>query len=197
MKPTFWDISRELLTAPLYPGDPAPKTQPLADMRMGDECNTTALSACLHTGTHLDAPRHFLPDGDTIDELPLSACCGKCYVVEAKGPITGEQIEKIMWLMPQRILFKGDVQLTQSAAFALTDAEVKLVGVEGPSVASPDQTGEIHRQLLSQNVLILEGLDLSEIKPGQYILFAAPIKIAGADGAPVRAFLTVDHDLAL
>lgn len=183
------DISRELTTAPLYPGDPAPFTEKLSDMHMGDECSTSLLHACVHAGTHMDAPCHFLPDAKSVDEIPLSRCCGDCYVVEANGPLVGEQLEKILWMMPPRVLFKGNVQLTQSAAFTLVDAGVRLVGVEGASVASADDTGEIHRQLLSAGVLILEGLDLSAARAGNYYLFAAPVKIAGCDGAPVRAML--------
>lgn len=183
------DISREWLSAPLYPGDPKPTLTRLSDMRFNDECTTSVVNACVHAGTHMDAPCHFLVEGDDIASVPLSVCCGDCMVIEADGPVVGEQLEKILWMAPPRILFKGAVQLTQSAAFVLMDAEVCLVGVEGTSVTSPDTEGEVHRQLLSAGVYLLEGLDLSAVKQGQYYLQAAPIRIAGADGAPVRALL--------
>lgn len=183
------DISREWTTAPLYPGDPPPRLEKLSDMHLGDECNTTVLHACVHTGTHIDAPCHFLEAAGGIEEIPLSVCCGDCCVIEATGMLVGEQLEKYMWMTPSRILFKGDVHLTQSAAFVLMDAGVRLVGVEGTSVAPPDAEASVHRQLLSAGVVVLEGLDLSGVSAGQYYLHAVPVKIAGCDGAPVRALL--------
>ena len=92
-------------------------------------------------------------------------------------------------MTPPRILFKGDVTLSQSAAFVLIDAGVKLVGVEGTSVAPSDSEAEVHRLLLSSGVTILEGLDLSAVSAGQHELLCLPMKIKGADGVPVRALL--------
>ncbi len=183
------DISREWTSAPLYPGDPKPALKRISDMRYGDECNTSVIAACVHTGTHMDAPCHFLEGAVDVQAVPLSICCGDCCVIEAKGMIVGEQMEKYAWMIPPRVLFKGNVHLTQSAAFVLIDAGVRLVGVESTSVAPPDAEAEVHRLLLSSGVTILEGLDLSAVGAGQYYLHAAPIKIEGADGAPVRALL--------
>ena len=183
------DISREWTTAPLYPGDPVPVLEKLSDMHLGDECSTSVIRACVHTGTHMDAPAHFLEAAGDIESVPLSVCCGDCLVIEANGALVGEQLEKYVWMAPERVLFKGDVQLTQSAAFVLADADVRLIGVEGTSIATPATEAEVHRQLLSAGVVLLEGLDLSKVTPGQYYLHAAPIRIAGADGAPVRALL--------
>ncbi|MBE6764111.1 MAG: hypothetical protein E7553_07175 [Ruminococcaceae bacterium] len=183
------DISREWTTAPLYPGDPVPALEKLSDMHLGDECSTSVIRACVHTGTHMDAPAHFLEAAGDIESVPLSVCCGDCLVIETSGALVGEQLEKYVWMAPERVLFKGDVQLTQSAAFVLADADVRLIGVEGTSIATPATEAEVHRQLLSAGVVLLEGLDLSKVTPGQYYLHAAPIRIAGADGAPVRALL--------
>lgn len=182
------DITRELMTAPVYPGDPAPKTEPLCRMTYGDVCNTTALSACLHNGTHLDAPLHFIEDGTDIASVPLTQCVGECSVVELSGMLTGQQLERLLPRLEERVLIKGDVEMTPSAAFVLTDNGVKLLGVEAPSVAM-QQTAEVHRQLLGSGMVLLEGLDLSQADEGTYFLFAAPIKVGGADGAPVRAVL--------
>ncbi len=188
------DISRELTAAPVYPGDPAPQLTRLQQIALGDMCNLTALSLCAHNGTHLDAPRHFLLDGETVEQLPLTACCGECSVVEAAGVLLGDEAERLLarGLAP-RVLFKGPVTLDISAAFVLSDAGVTLVGVEAQSVALPDQTEAVHRQLLGRGTLVLEGLDLSDVMPGRYFLFAAPLKIAGCEGAPVRAVL-VDRE---
>ena len=183
------DITRDWMDAPRYPGDPAPRLEKPSDMHLGDVCNTSVIHACLHTGTHMDAPRHFLENGADITSVPLSVCMGDCCVIEASGILVGEQLEKYLWMTPPRILFKGDVHLSQSAAFVLLDAGVQLVGVEGTSVAPPDAEAEVHRLLLSSGVTVLEGLDLSKVSAGQYVLCALPLKIGGADGSPVRALL--------
>ena len=184
------DITRELMKAPIYPGDPAPQLQPLTRMSLGDSCNTTAISACLHNGTHMDAPRHFLPEGDPVDKVSLDACIGECVVLECDGLLLGDRAEELLPYLKKRVLFKGSVQLTPSAAFVLSDAGVVLLGVEQPSVAPPEYTEAVHRQLLGTGMVLLEGLDLTDAKVGEtYLLMAAPVKIAGADGAPVRAVL--------
>lgn len=185
----YIDITRELLAAPVYPGDPAPRMEELRRMKLGDECNVSAIYACLHNGTHLDAPRHFVPDGQAIDEIALSACMGECSVVEGEGLLLGAQAEELLPKLKPRLLFKGRVQISPSAAFVLSDAGIELLGVEAQSVAPPECTAAVHRQLLGSGMVLLEGLDLSKAKPGTYFLFAAPMKIAGADGAPVRAVL--------
>ena len=182
------DISRELTGAPVFPGDPAPTLEPLARIAFGDECNLTRLHACLHNGTHMDAPLHFLAEGEDIAQTELSACIGECSVIELSGDVVGAQLEGKLPFLKPRVLIKGDVSLTQSAAFVLANAGVKLIGVESCSVTTT-QTAEIHRQLLSAGILLLEGLDLSRARTGTYMLLAAPLKIAGADGAPVRAVL--------
>ncbi|MBR2406627.1 MAG: cyclase family protein [Clostridia bacterium] len=186
------DITRELMRAPVYPGDPAPELTKLSNMSAGDACNTTAITACLHNGTHMDAPRHFFMMGDAIDKVPLEACIGECIVVECNGLLLGDTAEELLPQLrrKQRVLFKGDVQLTPSAAFVLSGAGLVLIGVEGPSVAPPTYAEEVHRQLLSSDIVLLEGLDLSKAEAGvPYLLMAAPLRIAGADGAPVRAVL--------
>ncbi len=184
------DITRELMKAPVYPGDPIPQLRPLSRMSHGDVCNTTAISACLHNGTHMDAPRHFLPDGTSVDKVDLDACIGECIVIECDGLLLGDRAEELLRHLKKRVLFKGSVQLSPSAAFVLSNAGLLLLGVEGQSVAPPQYTAEVHRQLLGTGMVLLEGLDLTETKAGEtYLLMAAPIKIAGADGAPVRAVL--------
>ncbi len=191
----LWDISRELLTAPVYPGDPAPAATRLQQMSFGDTCNLTALSLCAHNATHLDAPLHFVPDGDGVDTVELTHCCGPCRVIAHEGVLTGDKAEELLskHSAAERVLFKGDVTVDTSAAYVLTDAGVRLVGVEAPSVAAADRSEAVHRHLLGSGVLILEGLDLSAVAEGVYFLFAAPLKIAGCDGAPVRAVLVDDE----
>lgn len=184
------DITRELIKAPVYPGDPVPQLQPLTRISLGDSSNTTAISTCLHNGTHMDAPRHFLPEGVAIDKVDLNACIGECTVIECDGLLLGDRAEELLPYVKKRVLFKGSVQLTPSAAFVLSCAGILLLGVEQPSVSPPEYSEEVHRQLLGTGMVLLEGLDLSKATAGEtYLLMAAPVKIAGADGAPVRAVL--------
>lgn len=182
------DITREMIGAPCYPGDPAPRLEPISRLSDGDSCNLSAISACLHNGTHIDAPLHFLPEGEDAAQMALDNCIGECSVLALSGELTGAQLEGRLPFCRPRVLFKGEVSLTQSAAFVLIQAGVKLVGVEGTTVAR-ERTAEIHRLLLGAGVCLLEGLDLSRAEPGTYMLIAAPLKIAGADGSPVRAVL--------
>ena len=184
------DISREMIGAPVYPGDPAPRLEPLSRLSLGDGCNLSSLHCCLHNGTHLDAPRHFLPDGMDAARIPLDSCVGECLVVACDGVLLGAQVDALLEKqVPERLLFKGRMSISPSAAFVLADAGIRLIGVEAPSVAPPEEAGEVHRQLLGSGIVLLEGLDLSQAGTGYYFLFAAPLKIAGADGTPVRAVL--------
>lgn len=190
------DITRELTSAPVYPGDPAPELTPIHQMELGDVCNLTSLSICLHNGTHIDAPRHFVIDGDTVDQLPLNHLCGECLVIPYEGHMLGEDAERIVAQShPKRLLFKGNMSLSPSAAFVLSGAGLTLIGVENPSVALPADTEAVHRQLLLHNVALLEGLSLTETKvePGRYLLMALPLKIRGAEGAPARVVLIDDR----
>ena len=185
------DISRELLSAPVYPGDRVPSVTHVTDTSLGDVATVSDISACLHNGTHLDAPCHFFPAAADVNDYPLDTLCGECFVVEANGVLTGEEMENILARRVgiERLLIKGDATLSQSAAFVLCDAGLKLIGVEGTSVAAASETAVVHRKLLAEPIAILENLDLSAASEGWYLLFAAPIKIDGADGAPVRALL--------
>jgi len=186
------DISRELLSAPVYPGDCAPSVTRVTDVNLGDAATVSELHTSLHNGTHLDAPCHFFQGGDDVTAAyPLDTLCGECYVAEADGTLTGEQMERLLARRVgiERLLLKGTVTLSESAAFALCDAGVKLIGVESTSVADGGDTAVVHRKLLSEPIAILENLDLSAAHEGWYLLFAAPLKIKGADGAPVRALL--------
>ena len=112
-------------------------------------------------------------------------------MVAFDGVLLGDEAERLLRRVgvAERMLFKGTATISQSAAFVLTDAGVRLIGVESDSVAPAAETGVVHRALLSQQVVLLENLDLSAVEEGDYFLFAAPVKIAGADGAPVRAVL--------
>ena len=185
------DISKDLRASPVYPGDPKPSVSVFSSIAAGDACNMALLTTVLHAGTHADAPLHFLRTGADIASLPLDPFIGECTVFEPEEQVlTGQYVDQ-NFPRVERLLIKG----RGKAYFDRTGAEeaaylgIKLIGTDGMSVGcEADQTGP-HRALLDEGVAILENLDLSDVTPGKYFLLAQPVKIAGMDGAPVRAVL--------
>lgn len=185
------DISRELFSAPTYPGDPVPKRDIVRRISAGDAYNLSGFYTGCHQATHVDAPLHFFEDGKSIDQMDLSAFMGRCTVVEAKGIITGADMDRILPDCEKMILFKGNGEafFSESAAFAVSEAGIRLVGTDAPSIETGDDTFPAHKQLLGAEIVILEGVDLSAAEPGNYDLIALPLCIGGAEASPVRAIL--------
>ena len=189
------DISQELLTARVYDGDPAPKIESLSNMENGDLYNLSTLSMCLHNGTHIDAPSHFIKGGKTVDEMPLDAFVGKCFVAEYEGKISVEDAAKILEKAAshnatERILLKGNLTVTEDAARVFAESNVKLLGNEGQTIGPKDAPMAVHLILLEKEMVLLEGIVLTEAHEGVYFLSAAPLNIKGAEGSPCRAWLT-------
>jgi arylformamidase len=171
----------------------------------GDQNNSSAVSMSVHAGTHLDAPFHFVPDGCTIDSLPLDLFIGPALVhaVETERHITGTHVAAMDLENVTRVLFKTrNTQLLRKSAYdpnfaafsveaaqALVARGVKLVGLDYLSVAKADEQVPVHRAFLDHGVALLEGVDLSDVMPGRYELICFPIKLSGSDGAPCRAVL--------
>ncbi|MCL2877612.1 MAG: cyclase family protein [Acidobacteria bacterium] len=176
------DITRELFSCEVFPGDMRPVFERVRQMP-GDPYNLTNISFCAHNGTHIDAPRHFIADGAAIDELSLEVFYGRCAIVELRGRIDGSAVAP--FLGNERLLLKGNGEMTAEAAEAVTSSAVRLLGVENQSVG----TDKVHVILLGGGVALLEGLNLEGVEPGEYILAAFPLKLAGCEGAPVRAVL--------
>ena len=194
----IYDISQEVFSCQVYPGDPAPEKKMLSIMENGDLYNLTAFSMCAHNGTHIDAPFHFLKDGKTVDAIGLEAFVGMAYVAEHHGIVSGndaaEIIKKAEKQNPEaakRILIKGDAEVSLEAAKIFASAEILLLGNESQTVGPEDAPMEVHLMLLSANVILLEGIRLSEVSEGVYFLNAAPLNLSGADGSPCRALLIV------
>ena len=192
----IYDISRELLGATVYPGDPHPTLTTLASMNEGALYNLTAISACCHNGTHVDAPRHFINDGKTVAQMDIHKTVGYAFVAEHSGDVDEKDAERMLRKarehgeeVAKRILIKGDATVTKEAANAFYRGGVSLLGVESQSVGPIDAPMEVHKILLNQEVVLLEGIRLSEVAEGAYFLFAAPINIGESDGAPCRAVL--------
>ncbi|MBR6555765.1 MAG: cyclase family protein [Clostridia bacterium] len=192
----IYDISQEVFSCTVYPGDPAPERQALCRMEQGDLYNLTAFRMCAHNGTHLDAPYHFFKDGKTVEQLPLESCVGPCYVAAYDGAMTEADAAAILAQAAQvhseavqRILLKGNALVTEAAARAFADAGVLLLGVESQSVGPEDAPMAVHKILLGNNTVLLEGVRLTEVPQGVYLLSAAPLNLGGCDGAPCRAVL--------
>ena len=188
----IFDITRELLSAPVYEGDPFPIVNRLLKIEDGDVCNLTAINMCLHTGTHVDAPSHYVEEGRTIEDIPLEKFIGDCKVISVfEKELTGQDIDECGISGVKRLLIKGygKANLTRSAAFVLVAEGVELIGIDAPSISTMEDQFEVHRILQLAGVIILEGLDLSVVQSGDYTLFAPPLKISGVEGAPCRAIL--------
>lgn len=189
------DISRELLSCPVFPGDPVAKLERIKKIEDGYDFNLGKLEMCLHNGTHMDAPLHFLSDEKDITEIPHEAFFGPCVVVEANVEmITGAFVEEYFPRNTKRVLVKsgGKAVFHESAASAIAQMGYYLVGTDSMTVEPEGSDGRTHRMFLMDNIALLENLDLTNVKKGDYFLSAAPIKISGAEASPVRAFLVSD-----
>ena len=186
-----YDISQEVFSCKVYPGDPKPERMALKSFAKGDGYNLTAFSMCAHNGTHVDAPAHFLADSPTIDRIPLEQFVGDCLVVRHEGDVTAEDakvmVEKLSGI--SRLLIAGKATVTRAAAHVFADAKLRLVGNESQSVGPEDAPSAVHKILLGNGVVLLEGIVLTNIPEGKYLLCAAPLNLAGSDGAPCRAVL--------
>jgi arylformamidase len=188
------DISRELTTAPLYPGTPAPQIIPL--MRIGENGATYNLSDFAfgaHIATHCDACWHFVADGADIAAMPLEHYVGECYVMDVPENtlVSGEFVRENLPQGVTRLLIRGGGNsfLSNEAADYIAASGVITVGTDGWSVSPLNNESRIHRVFLGGGIAIIEQLELSAAEQGYYFLSAAPVKIAGADGAPCRAVL--------
>ena len=186
----IYDISQEVFSCAVYPGDPEPQKQTLYATEEGDLYNLTAFYMCAHNGTHIDAPFHFLPDGKTVEKMPLDSFVGDCFVARCEGELDAEGASKILTRSDaQRILIAGNATVTAQAAEVFAAAGIKLLGCEGQTVGPEEAPMQVHLILLKAGVVLLEGIVLTEIPEGSYFLSAAPLNLAGADGAPCRAYL--------
>ncbi|MBN4080971.1 cyclase family protein [Caldithrix abyssi] len=174
----------------------------------GCQSNVTVIDMDIHVGTHIDAPFHFLMEGKTIDKIPLNELCGDSFVLDARNKAIISETVLMEGNIPQntsRLLIKTNngswwkqtsfnpsyVGLSVSGAQWLVDHGIELVGIDYLSVASFDDIQSVHEILLNKDVIIIEGLDLTEPNQGMYELNCLPLKMMNADGAPARATLRV------
>jgi arylformamidase len=174
-----------------------------ASMDRGDMGNNSSIHMGIHTGTHMDAPKHVIADGKTIDRIPLSDAIGPARVIEINdnAAVKAEELKQYKFKQGERILFKTRnsercwktdafipdfVYIAEDTAQLLADSGVKLVGIDYLSVGGPPMT---HKILLGAGIWLLEGLNLSAVNPGNYNLICLPLKIMQTEGSPVRAVL--------
>lgn len=193
-----FDISVPIRTGMVtYPGDPQVRLERVASIADGSPANVSKLDFGVHSGTHIDAPVHFIEGAAGAEKLPLDVLLGPCVVVAAEGLSRSDVVrapegaERVLFKTPNSELWAQNefpeefASLDAEAAQLLVDRGVKLVGVDWLSVGDED----VHHILLEAGVVPIEGLDLRGVEPGAYFLVAAPLKIEGSDGAPARVLL--------
>ncbi|MFH1446591.1 MAG: cyclase family protein [Chloroflexota bacterium] len=206
---SYIDISLPIQEGLLvWPGDPSVKMVWVSNIEAGAHANITSLSMSAHAGTHVDAPFHFINDGKTVDKLMLNTLIGKVRVVEIPkniDVITETCLETVELGNIKRVIFKTRnsslwanqkdkfnedyVAIDASAASWLIERGVELIGIDYLSIAPFEATFDTHHILLSAGVVVIEGLDLSKVEPGDYRLICLPLNLIGRDGAPARAIL--------
>jgi arylformamidase len=199
-------ISPDLI---VWPDDPPVELSRISSIADGDEANVTRIQMAVHTGTHIDAPCHFIEGAETVEDISIDMLTGRAYVLHIEDDvdlITRDLIEKSSipprtkrvlfrtrnshhWNSPHTKFDENYVSLDPEAAALLIQRGVKLVGVDYLSVAPYHDAVPTHQTLLESGIVIVEGLNLSEVSQGRYTLYCLPLKIEGADGAPARAIL--------
>jgi arylformamidase len=199
-------VSRGL---PVWPGDPRIVLERSQSITDGNESNDSRIACSVHSGTHVDAPKHYVDEGSTVENLPLDVLLGPAWVVHlpAEDIITPEKLETLtippdtkrllfktrnssFWENPNHSFKSEYVALSAEAAEWIVSKGIRLVGIDYLSVQLfTDREPLTHRLLLEAGVVIIEGLDLRSVGPGLYQLICLPLKLVGSDGAPARAVL--------
>jgi len=194
------DVTRPLMNGMLvYPGDIIPSFSQ-ADH---GQYLISDLHLSSHTGTHIDAPAHYLKSGDTIDTVPLSHIIGRCRVIDMcatrRSSITADDLDGKLrgikrlllktWFSSTDTFCTDYPSLAHDAACCITNSGIKCVGIDSPSIESYSCDGSVHRRLLGNGCMIIEMLDLSDVPEGDYEMIALPLRLAGLDGSPARVIL--------
>jgi arylformamidase len=193
---------------PVWPNNPAVELERMNKIEEGANSNVSRLALGVHTGTHVDAPVHFVPGATGVDALPLNVLMGRALVIHLSRTkrITADDLDgalvppstrrllirtrnSSLWAKGEKTFQTDYVAIEPSAAEWLVDRGVELVGVDYLSVAPWKESGPTHRILLKAGVVVVEGLNLSKIKAGRYELTCLPLKLVGSDGSPCRAIL--------
>jgi len=210
--PTYYDVTVALFNdLPTYPGDPGVKIENFRSIAKGDSANVSVVSFGAHSGTHVDAPAHFIKGGETVENLPFESLIGEALVVEVPDDVVVideafvkrnvppgtervlfETRNSAFWSEFPRVFHTDFTHLNLGAATWLRDQGAKLIGVDYLSIERfKSGNHEVHLALLSKDVVILEGLNLFAVPAGRYELFCLPLRLRSelGDGAPARAVL--------
>lgn len=208
--PVYYDVSLPISPAmPVWPGDPPIRIERVSSIKQGAEFNLSRLEMGTHTLTHVDAPRHFTEQGLPVDHLPLDILIGPALVVEPRPDgnlITATDLGQLGIRNIQRLLIKTRnsnfwtggpydfeydfVSLSKDAARWIVLNGIKLVGIDYLSIEAFDaREPEVHRTLLENGIIVVEGLNLSQVPEGRYQLICLPLKVRDGDGAPARVIL--------
>ena len=193
---------------PVWPGDPPVTLERVKKIAEGANANVSHLACGVHTGTHVDAPVHFIDGAPGIDSLSLKVLTGRAYVIDLRNaqvldaatleaseipPRTRRILFKTrnsaLWARQEKEFQTDFVAVEASGAEWLVRKGVQLVGVDYLSVAPYGNSRPTHRILLEAGVAVVEGLDLSQVSQGRYALYCLPLKLVGSDGAPARVIL--------
>ena len=190
---------------PTFPGDPPAQIEAVTRIAHGDPANVSRISMSSHCGTHIDVSLHYNDHGVSVDHIPLTLLIGNAFVADLCGvtEIDGKTLARLPLTGVERLIIRTDnsqlwdkegfyddyVHLTKDGAEFLLKTQVRLVGIDYLSIEQFAGDGEIHRRLLGNGMVILEGLNLGGIEEGRYELICLPLKIKGGDGAPARAVL--------
>lgn len=192
----IYDITQPLFECAVFPGDPKPEKTELSRIKNGALYNLTAFSMCAHNGTHIDAPYHFIDDGKSVDSIALDKFIGPAYVETHSGDMTAEDARRILENARRldnesrkKILIKGKATVTLEAAEVFADSGIDLIGNESQTVGPENAPMAVHLALLKKEVVLLEGIRLSDVPDGVYTLNCAPLNLTGTDGSPCRAVL--------
>jgi len=202
---TVYDVTRELSgDVVVYPGDIIP------EMKTEDNGQyvITDLHISTHSGTHIDAPLHYIRGGRTVDRIPLKSLLGPVQVLDLTG-VSGEikikDLRGRVQVQGQSGLFiktdfskksrfePGYTSLSIQAAEYLADSGLLCIGIDTPSIEAFDGNGDVHRTLLGKNIVIIELLDLTPVQEGSYFMVALPLRLKGLDGSPARVLLSDEN----
>ncbi|MCX7709207.1 MAG: cyclase family protein [Clostridia bacterium] len=204
----IYDISLTLENdLPVWPGDKNPELEQTSFMEKGDVCNVGRFSMGMHTGTHIDVPLHFINDGKSTEDVDLSRFIGRAKVFEVEVPLKIElehvqnfdigeddiiilKVPKNESLLKIKEFSKDYVSLSLEAAQFFANKKIKAVGINYFSIEKFDSSKfAVHKTLLGNDIVVIEGLKLEGIEPGEYEFFCLPLKLKNGNGSPVRAVL--------
>lgn len=193
----FIDITKNInMQAKVYDGDPKYFVNKVFSIKNGDEFNLSKIEMGSHFATHIDAPKHFFDDGADVAQLDINLICGNCLVVSVNKAIDEAFLKSLRLEPKSRILFKteGKFGITSDGAKYIATLKIRVVGTDSMDIEDSSNEGFCsHKILLGHGIPIIEGLELFNVKDGEYRLICLPLKMDGLDGVPIRAVIEEEN----